>query len=122
MRIHLWVQAATVVHAHDLEAPRQPISISVVDGFYWTVEQMHELKSSIFSEPHSVSKIDDAAFMVCRKKVVVHSGGTIKKGRLINVKRCRVAGSDVSVARAANLHQATQEGKVDQCHTMPCCW
>jgi hypothetical protein len=39
--------------------------------------------------------------------VVVHRGGTIKKGRLINVTRCRVAGSDVSVARAANLHQAT---------------
>ena len=42
------------------------------------------------------------------KKVVVHRGGTIKKGRLINVTRCRVAGSDVSVARAANLHQATE--------------
>ena len=38
------------------------------------------------------------------KKVVVHRGGTIKKGRLMNVARCRVAGSDVSVARAANLH------------------
>ena len=41
------------------------------------------------------------------KKVVVHRGGTIKKGRLINVTRCSVAGSDISVARAANLHQAT---------------
>ena len=41
------------------------------------------------------------------KKVVVHRGGTIKKGRLINVTRCPVAGSDVSVARAANLHRAT---------------
>ena len=30
-----------------------------------------------------------------------------KKGRLINVTQCRVAGSDVLVARAANLHQAT---------------
>ena len=39
------------------------------------------------------------------KKVVVHRGGTIKKGRLINVTPCRVAGSDISVARAANLHQ-----------------
>jgi len=44
------------------------------------------------------------------KKVVVHRGGTIKKGRLIDVTRCRVAGSDVSVARAANLHQATVSG------------
>ena len=43
------------------------------------------------------------------KKVVVHCGGTIKKGRLINVTRCRVAGSDVSVARAANLHHATED-------------
>ena len=39
--------------------------------------------------------------------MVVHRGGTIKKGRLINVTQCRVAGSDVTVARAANLHQAT---------------
>ena len=39
--------------------------------------------------------------------MVVHGGGTIEKGRLINVTRCRVAGGDVSVARAANLHQAT---------------
>ena len=39
--------------------------------------------------------------------MVVHHGGTIKKERLVNVTRCRVAGSDVSVARAANLHQAT---------------
>jgi hypothetical protein len=44
----------------------------------------------------------------------------LKKGRLINVTRGRVAGSDVSVARAANLHQATQEGMVDQCHAMSC--
>ena len=44
-----------------------------------------------------------------RKKVVVHRGGTIKKGRLINVTRCRVAGSDRKVARAANLHQATED-------------
>ena len=43
------------------------------------------------------------------KKVVVHRGGTIKKGRLINVTRCRVVGSDVSVARSANLHQATYD-------------
>ena len=43
------------------------------------------------------------------KKVVVHRSGTIKKGRLINVTRCRVAGSDVSVVRAANLHQATED-------------
>ena len=35
--------------------------------------------------------------------MVVHRGGTIKKGMLINVKRCRVAGSNVLVARAANL-------------------
>ena len=28
-------------------------------------------------------------------KEVVHRGGTIKKGRLINVPQCRVAGSDV---------------------------
>jgi hypothetical protein len=41
------------------------------------------------------------------KKVVFHRGGTIKKGRLINVTRSRVAGSDVSVARAANLHQVS---------------
>ena len=41
--------------------------------------------------------------------MVVHRGGTIKEGRLINVTRCRVAGSDVSVARAANLHQATED-------------
>ena len=39
--------------------------------------------------------------------MVVHRGGAIKKGRLINVTGCRVAGSDVSVARAANLLQAT---------------
>jgi len=36
-----------------------------------------------------------------KKKVVVHRGGTIKRGRFINVTRCRVAGGDVSVARAA---------------------
>ena len=48
------------------------------------------------------------SFYMNGKKVVVHRGGTIKKGRLINVTRCCVAGSDVSVARAANyLHQAT---------------
>ena len=41
--------------------------------------------------------------------MVVHGGGTIKKGRLIDVTRCRVAGSDVLVARAANLHQATED-------------
>ena len=45
--------------------------------------------------------------MINGKKVVVHRGGTIKNGRLINVKQCRVAGSDDSVARAADLHQAT---------------
>ena len=37
-----------------------------------------------------------------RKKVVVHRGGTIKKGRLINVAQCHVAGKNVSVAGAAN--------------------
>ena len=41
--------------------------------------------------------------------MVVRRGGTIKKGKLINVMRCRVAGSDVSVARAANLHQAIED-------------
>ena len=44
---------------------------------------------------------------IVKKKVVVHRGGAIKKGRLINVTRCPVAGSDVSVAKAANLHRAT---------------
>ena len=37
------------------------------------------------------------------------SGGTITKGRLINVTRCRVAGSNVSIARAANLHQTSED-------------
>ena len=41
--------------------------------------------------------------------MIVHGGGTIKKERLINVSRCRVAGSDVLVARAANLHEATED-------------
>ena len=41
--------------------------------------------------------------------MVVHGGGTIKKGRLINATRYRVAGSDISVARAANLYQATED-------------
>ena len=41
--------------------------------------------------------------------MVVRCGGTITKGRLINVTRCRVAGSDFLVARAANLHQATDD-------------
>ena len=35
----------------------------------------------------------------------------LKKGRLINVTRCRVAGSDVPVARAANLHAALWPSK-----------
>jgi hypothetical protein len=43
------------------------------------------------------------------KKVVVHRSGKIKKGRLINVTRCCVAGSDISIARAANLHQAIED-------------
>ena len=37
----------------------------------------------------------------------VSSTHRLKKGRLINGTRCRVAGSVVSVAGAANLHQAT---------------
>jgi hypothetical protein len=46
---------------------------------------------------------------VCGKKVAVLHGGTIKKERLINVTRCRVAGSDVSVAIAAILHRETED-------------
>jgi murein tripeptide amidase MpaA len=52
------------------------------------------------------------------KKVVVHHGCTIKKGRLINVTRCRVAGSDVSVARAANLPSGN--GKFDAAESQNC--
>ena len=54
--------------------------------------------------------------------MVVHRGGTIKKGMLINVKRCRVAGSNVLVARAANLHHATdvQDIHVDSVQDTQC--
>jgi hypothetical protein len=42
--------------------------------------------------------------------LVWHNGDfKFKKGRLINVTRCRDAGSDLLVARAANLHLATED-------------
>ena len=56
------------------------------------------------------------------KKVVVNRGGTIKGERLINVTRCCVAGSDVSVERAGNLPDQNLYGKNYPTFQELSCW
>ena len=50
-----------------------------------------------------------AAFRLQGLLTLIRQLKIVLEKKLLKVTRCRVAGSDVSVARAANLHRATED-------------